>query len=306
MLKQTKNFSSLNLVKNEVLAVWPEHAKFLEKSFHDQDEEDNICLELLADDIIKIAGSELRNMANSYKIMCDIFLEEELYFRRYGKYRCDSFAAAESLVYKNDFFMKAYMEGLLISQLLWKNHANSFVFYKNSYINRIGNALRHLEIGPGHGLYFAWAARHFTQKITGWDISKESLLLTERSLRALSDIGPTTLEQRNILDDAENAVFDSIVISEVLEHLEQPHLALSKVCRQLTCGGLIFINVPVNSPAPDHIYLFETPEQVAQMVTDAGLKLIEVNNAPMTGFTLERAIRSKATISCALIAQKPL
>src|SRR3712207_7808068 len=52
------------------------------------------------------------------------------------------------------------------------------------------------------------------------------------------------------------------VISEVLEHLEQPGQALAFLRDCMTADGRIFINVPLNSPSPDHIYLLSSPEDV--------------------------------------------
>jgi SAM-dependent methyltransferase len=99
--------------------------------------------------------------------------------------------------------------------------------------------------------------------------------------------------------------FQSIVISEVLEHLERPQVALKNLWKITAPGGIIFLNVPINSPAPDHIFLWHAPEEVVQLVENQGFKIEEFFNAPATGFTEEEALRSKVTINVLLVARKP-
>ena len=69
-------------------------------------------------------------------------------------------------------------------------------------------------------------------------------------------------------------------------------------------NGRAFINVPLNSPAPDHIYLFREPDEVYGMIEQAGYQIEETRCFPATGFTLEKARRLNTTISCAVIAHR--
>ena len=77
-----------------------------------------------------------------------------------------------------------------------------------------------------------------------------------------------------IVSDA--ARFDEIAVSEVLEHIEHPGQALSALRETLAPGGLIFINVPLNSPAPDHIYLLRSEAEARALITSAGLEIVEL------------------------------
>jgi len=104
-----------------------------------------------------------------------------------------------------------------------------------------------------------------------------------------------------IVSDA--ARFDEIAVSEVLEHIEHPGQALSALRETLAPGGLIFINVPLNSPAPDHIYLLRSEAEARALITSAGLEIVELQLEPMTGLTLVDAIRQRATVSCLVIAR---
>ena len=140
----------------------------------------------------------------------------------------------------------------------------------------------------------------------GWDISQQSLHLTSESIKKLGVDTTLALHQRDILSDEDyDGAFDGIVISEVLEHIEDPAKGITNIKKFLKPGGFIFINVPCNSPAPDHIHLFSHPDEVRSLVEEQGLDVIAFESLPMTGYTLDRAIKAKATISCWAIAQEP-
>jgi 2-polyprenyl-3-methyl-5-hydroxy-6-metoxy-1,4-benzoquinol methylase len=295
----------LKRIVDEVLLAWPAHGRFVQKSLSGHSAQELGIIEELAEDICKISNEDLAQMAASYKGMCESFLEEEIFFRRNGVYRCSSFKEAQREVYDNNAFMKIYMEGLLLSQVLWNNHAKGFIFFVRELLGRISPKSRYLEIGPGHGLYLAWAARHQQTPVTGWDVSNESLKLTSQSLGALGMSGSVQLERKDVLEVSDKASFDVITISEVLEHLEQPQLALEKLYQLLVPGGLVFVNMPVNSPAPDHIYLLKAPTEVRELIRSSGFEVVAHDDAPMTGLSIERALKTGSTISCAAIGRRP-
>ncbi len=94
-------------------------------------------------------------------------------------------------------------------------------------------------------------------------------------------------------------------MSEILEHLEDPSAALKAAMKWLKPGGTIWVNVPANSPAPDHIFLVESPEHACEIVRAAGLAVVASKGFPMTGATLERARKHKLAISCVVVGRKP-
>jgi hypothetical protein len=100
--------------------------------------------------------------------------------------------------------------------------------------------------------------------------------------------------------------FDIAVISEVLEHLEEPARALGGIRTALRPGGSVFINAPVNSPAPDHIYLWRSTDELLDFVREQGLAIDRVALFPQTGISLERARAKALSISCVIIARKPV
>ena len=105
-------------------------------------------------------------------------------------------------------------------------------------------------------------------------------------------------------DPAKVGLFDSITFSEVLEHMEKPGDALRSLHNVLSDDGFLFLHMPVNSPAPDHIFLLPSPEAVVEFAESHGFKVVDKFFAPQTGMTLESARERKKTISVALVAKK--
>lgn len=292
-------------VVDAVVAAWPGHRGFLIKSFRDRDERTSVVAERVASLVARLAGDALAAHVAGYRWMCEMVLEEEIHFRRSGRYRHSSFAEVAQLVYGNTEDMGAYMRGLLLSQVLWSNHASSMAFYLRDFLAGQPADYRHLEIGPGHGLLLHFAVNDpKCRAATAWDVSETSLSLTRESLRRLGGGRPVSIERRSVLDDlGAGDSFDSVVISEVCEHLEQPPAALRALRDIMSPNGRIYVNVPVNSPAVDHIYLLETPEAAVAMVESAGFRVERTLCAPSAGYTEERARKLCTAMSIAMIAR---
>jgi 2-polyprenyl-3-methyl-5-hydroxy-6-metoxy-1,4-benzoquinol methylase len=237
--------------------------------------------------------------------MCEMVLAEEVFFRRNDRYRLSSFADAEREVYADKAFMTRYMNGLLLSQVWWHNHSAVMRYYQDHFLPNNIEGFKHLEIGPGHGLYLVLAANSpKCASANGWDVSESSVALTQHATNVLDPRQPITLSLVNMFD-AREAHFDSIVFSEVLEHLEEPKVALDAIYGHLNPGGRAFINAPCNSPAPDHLSLFRAPEEIVELVKSSGFEIEDTLFAPTTGATLERARKRALAISTVVVARKP-
>lgn len=163
-----------------------------------------------------------------------------------------------------------------------------------------------MEVGPGHGMFLSMAALEAPKaSLHAWDISDTSL---EATVSILKKLGINTHINTKACDLVASQLpvdcFDAIVCSEVLEHTDQPDKAINNLTAALKKDGKIFLNVPVNSPAPDHLTLWRTPEEVQEFYTSTGLILESFRSFPGTGLTLERAIRQKADITCVGILSK--
>jgi 2-polyprenyl-3-methyl-5-hydroxy-6-metoxy-1,4-benzoquinol methylase len=287
------------------LDAWPEHERFLARRFADANHLSHA--NELADAVLRLQPAEgLPQLCADYRWMCTIFLEEELSFRRTGRYRMTSYAEAVEQVYDNREYMARYMNGLLMSQVLWTNHVGVSSWFVDVFLAENAPGYRHLEVGPGHGLLLWLAARSpACAEVTAWDISDASLLATRECLDRLGVERAVALQKANVLDAPPDGTepFDSVVVSEVLEHLEDPIAALRSVCSVLDRDrGRLFVNMPVNAPAPDHIYLVHQPEEVVALVEDAGLTVEQMHVFPATGYTEAQARKQQLTMSVAMVA----
>jgi protein-L-isoaspartate O-methyltransferase len=305
VLARLRNRPSLLTIVISVVELWPDHSKFVSRSIASHSDEDLNILEEYATDILRLIGEDLPRYIYHYKWMCTAFTKEAMYFLRSGEYRCKTFAEADAQVYSNRPFMTKYMDGLLVSQALWSNHAKCAIYFKRKFLSRLKSGARYLEIGPGHGLFLAQAARiPGVSEVVAWDVSPESVKQARGAIETMGVSRPIHISQRNVMTASESPkCFDAIVISEVLEHMEDPHAALRALRSIIALDGELLVNVPVNSPAPDHIYLLHSPAEAQKLVESTGFTVIDQVPYPMTGYTLGEAAEQRASVSCMLIAR---
>jgi 2-polyprenyl-3-methyl-5-hydroxy-6-metoxy-1,4-benzoquinol methylase len=286
----------------------PSHKAYLEKRFDGANREHFVALEELAGQIAALAGERLPEVCDGYDFICKIVREEEVYFRRHGRYRLDTFQEANRLVYSDKPYMAKYMDGLLLTQIYWSNHSACFAFYRKQFLGNAPDHYDYLEIGPGHGLLLYQAlSDDRCASVMAWDLSQASIDATREAIVALG----AKREARLLLQDLYDAKgyekqFDCVTFSEVLEHLEDPHGALLSLYEILKPGGRLYVNVPINSPAPDHLYLLKSPEESLAAVTKAGFEIERSAFFPMTNHTMEQAVKHRLTISACIIGKRPI
>jgi SAM-dependent methyltransferase len=81
---------------------------------------------------------------------------------------------------------------------------------------------------------------------------------------------------------------DTVVLSDVLEHLYRPALVLEEISRVLRPGGTALINAPflyMIHEAPHDFYRY-TPYALAQMARDAGLDVVCTDSVGSSAFVL--------------------
>jgi 2-polyprenyl-3-methyl-5-hydroxy-6-metoxy-1,4-benzoquinol methylase len=307
-LGELKMTDALEKLVSLQIAVWPQHEKFLRKSLEERSERLRTTTDAIAETIYQMIAPDLEEYAKSYQWVCLKMNKEALNFMRTGQYRYSKFSEVRDQVYGNSTYMTAYIQGLLLSQLYWSNHSHVIDTYLHHFLADLPPHSKLLEIGPGHGLFCAFAARSENiASVEAWDISPSSLQVAQENLEKLGLAERVTLKARNVVDpisEKNRPLFDAIVLSEVLEHVEDPKSVLIGIQQYLAPHGKIFINVPINSPAIDHIYLLKSPEEAQELVESAQLHLEKLESFPVTGYTEEEARKQKLSISCVLLASK--
>lgn len=314
-LVDTLKYPNLANLVTEVLNLWPEHERYLQNSLGPRDQRFLLFSDSLAQMVGRLATTVdggIHALADDYRFLCEeIYLPEEFHFRRHGSYRLTSFEEALSTVYNNAPFMTRYMNGLLVSDVLWINHCQGLQHFSEVFLNSLPADAQLLEVGPGHGLLLHLASQNpKISNLVAYDVSQKSVDMAGKALKALGAAKPVRFELKNILDDSimekrGARQFDAIVFSEVLEHLDKPEQAVRALLHLCKPGGRVWINVPANSPAPDHLYLVREPKQAEDLVRKAGFEVVETAHFPMTGVTIERALKQQLTITCIIVGRRP-
>ena len=299
-------YPALSLLVAKQLAVWPDHTKYIQARFDDDDDDFLACSEEVSQLVLKIVKEDLDNFCESYRWMSLNFNEEQLFFARHGRYRFSTFHEAFVNIYSNNVYMERYVQGILLSQVFWRNHAQAMDHYRRVFLSSAPQGYSHLEVGPGHGLFLYFAASDCRAGlVTAWELSDASISATRDCLDLFGVTERVNLVQTNVLEVNDPVeTFDTILISEVLEHLERPEKALDTLRRSLKEDGRLLINVPINSPAPDHIYLWSSIKEINAFVRQCGFEPIQSEYYPVTGYSLEQALKRQISVSCVLTLRK--
>lgn len=302
---------ALKQILSRQLVLSPGHEKYLAKRFAAVEPAELSMLEELASVILRMTAGNPDQCCLDYDWLTSIVLEEEMFFRRNDRYRLSTLEEAIEQVYSKREYMTRYMNGLLMTQLWWGNHTRAMLSYREDFLASAKG--RCLEIGPGHGLLLLMAAGATFESVEALDISEASLALTRDGLRR-AGLDPDSSRFRfhtgNLFDEQLMAplrnTFDGVVFSEVLEHLDRPAEAMRALFTITKPGGRLFLHVPVNSPAPDHLFLLRSPQEALDFVSGFGFHVVEARSFPGANLTLARALSTQSTISCVFVLEKPV
>ena len=98
--------------------------------------------------------------------------------------------------------------------------------------------------------------------------------------------------------------YSAIVMGEVLEHVEQPGVFLETIASIAADDAFIFITTPINAPAIDHIYLFESWDSIETLVKGSGLAVADKLLVPYPGLSVEESQEQSLPINVAMVLTK--
>jgi 2-polyprenyl-3-methyl-5-hydroxy-6-metoxy-1,4-benzoquinol methylase len=247
-------------------------------------------------------GNDLDLLADSYDFVVRELFREQVYFRKHGRYRHARAADVAASVYESAPYMLRYMHGLALTTFLWPNHAALRRCFRDALPTEPRGA--YLEVGPGHGFYFLCALRTgLFERCEGIDISETSVALTERLLGSgrFGAFVRYRIRRASLFDLAADERFDWITMGEVLEHVDDPEALLMRAGAALAQRGRLFVTTCANAPAPDHVYLFETVDDISALARRAGLCEVGRLALPLAGKTIAECEAERLPINVALV-----
>lgn len=166
-----------------------------------------------------------------------------------------------------------------------------------SFLKKLGNNLLVLDAGCGDGLQLEKYVR--SNRAYGMDIS-----LT-RLERAKERLGENILFSGDLFRfPLKESVFDVVILGEVIEHLEEPEMALREVHRVLNPSGHIIMDIPSQSNMVDmilrlfrknpkwgfevdktHLWFFKM-SQVIRLLKETGYIQIKIKGGPFLRYNL--------------------
>ena len=293
----------MTLVKklaDEITKLNPMQAKFIQSSLNSLSADEIELFQHYLSYCLK-SNIAMDFLAQAYHLIVKDTLTEQIYFKRHKKYRYSSYDEVASSVYMSEEYMSKYMYGLALSAFLWPNHRQLHHFF----LQRLPKEKtgKYLEVGPGHGFYFMQSMRHCNfEHYQGVDISPTSVQLTNDIL-ASNQFGNFTdysIRQENFLTWKNDESYDLIVMAEVLEHVENPAEFLNKIKQLLAPNGSAFITTCINAPAIDHIYLYQTVEQLKDQIAQANFVINAELIVPYAELSLEQSLEQRLPVNIAL------
>jgi hypothetical protein len=256
-------------------------------------------------DFLTTCGISMDYAVDAYLKMCSNMLRCQVDFMRTGRYPVMSSDQINQTVYSSETEMLSYMVGLGISQFLWGTHYQIYSFFGDVIRERSEHISDYLEIGPGHGLLLEKALKLMGQlkEAVAIDISPTSLALTQAIIaHSMPEKNNVRFVLGDILQMDFNKQFDFITMGEVLEHVNQPTLLLSRLKEMLSQDGYAFISTCANCPAIDHVSQFDTVDQIRDLIHSSGLIIEKELPLPVEAMSVVEAECKKITINyCALV-----
>ena len=282
--------------------VNPVHMNFLnssvemldEKCFRELDEYLRYCLK---------SGLGISDVVSAYDLIVRDTMREQLFFLVNKKYRYRRYEDVRASVYFDKEYMSNYMHGLALTTFLWPNHRVIYEFFEKCLSQT--ECSNYFEIGPGHGYFFMKAVMSGRfHSYYGIDVSPASIEMTDNVLKYYGGELSLIEYKLDVVDffDVDFLEKDRlIVMSEVLEHVENPEDFIERIRDISSSNCEIYINTVVNTPAIDHIYLFEDPCVVEGMFEKHDLSVVDKLYVPYSGKSYDECVENKFPISVAYL-----
>jgi SAM-dependent methyltransferase len=227
-----------------------------------------------------LADEGLRQKAaEAYTRFAIELTRQQLQFERTGRYPTTSYQEVAEQVYQNNGFMSNYyLPAILLSHYLWSHHYSQQLYFRNCFLPMVRRvqAPVFFELGLGTGLYSRLALVECCAAVgKGFDISEKAVAFSQEHMSCFGVNDRWQGEVRDIVENPPVERFTHGICVEVLEHLEDPQQMLCRLRDLLHPGGKMFLVAAVTAAEFDHIYLYESADEVRSELTKVGLVTID-------------------------------
>lgn len=233
-------------------------------------------------DLKAFFGDDIAGLQTATRGYIRFALDGMLLQKRFDKtkqYEPKSYEQASAEVYQNEGYMHSlYLPGIYLSHFLFRHHYQQQLFFAERVVPLLKShgGRTFYDVGVGTGFYSREILRQVPGVIgEGFDLSPHSLSYTERMVRVFGLSSRYRASLRNILVGPPIEPASFLLNIEVLEHLEDPLAFLRGLCAMLEKGGLGMIAAAVTAPNADHIYLYNSAEEVVAQAEQAGFRVLE-------------------------------
>jgi len=262
----------------------------------------------LADRLGGAVGLDADGVLDAFAEFCLTFLREQEEFLKTGEYRnaARGFEHVRAEVYDDDEYMTSYMVGHLLSCVVFPHHFEQFRFFQTRFVPALPGDANVFEFGQGHGLWLSEClAGHPARRGTGVDVSPTCVAMAGEMMK-LRGIGPDRVSLSYgdaVRYDLGGMVYDGMIASGLLEHIEDPAAFLVRVRKNLRPGsGRLFTMVPTNTAHPDHLVLFRETDEIRRLFRDAGFAIVEERDLEQGTLGVERPAGAASRLHLAILA----
>jgi len=234
-------------------------------------------LEYVAEHLRDMAAGEtdwIARAVKSYVVLSLEFLKLQKKLEETGRYLFSSERETLANVYSSErVFGDYYLAGLLLSEALWPNHHRFGEGFTHDFLAGLPPDARVLEVGVGSGYHLAklLGARPDV-RYTGIDVSSYAIDFARRFALGDKEIAGITFSLANATEGIGEppASFDAVICGEVLEHVDDPGVLLSELHRVIKPQGRAFVTTVVFAANIDHVFLFESAQQIRDLLSARG------------------------------------
>lgn len=208
--------------------------------------------------------------------------DRQSYFEKYGQYKQSSYQEVKKIPDKR------YKISLLLS-FITTNHRyeilKKLIEFLESSDRRYPDIL---SVGFGTGYEIKIAYESLPEcTIEAFDKSEESLNYASSLLGYFGYEDDCLRRELFPLEDEEGVgdftdSYDKVILCELLEHLENPLIALKNSKEALRPGGKMFLTFAIKIPQKDHVYLYRNISEARQQIDEAGLRIESDRFTPVT------------------------